>query len=75
MRKIRPRLNVKVQFAIIYETKKFIRFFVSSKDQVLDITRSNVVYEISCPECNQKFIGKRERCLEATLTVILFHTY
>ena len=43
-------------------------FFVSNKDKIPDLSRNNVIYEITCPGCNNKYIGKTERCLQTRLS-------
>ena len=63
IKKLRKCLKVEVNFIIIYQTKK-ISFFVGNKDKIPDTSRSNLVYEITCPGCNKRYIGKTERCLE-----------
>ena len=67
IKKLRRNLKVKVNFVVIYETKK-TAFFVSSKDKIPDLSRNNVIYEITCPGCNNKYIGKTERCLQTRLS-------
>ena len=37
-------------------------FFCSNKDKVPEDLRSNVIYELSCPGCNTKYVGKTDRC-------------
>ena len=52
--------------AIKVNTKK-VSYFVSNKDKILDLSRSNVVYQFTCPGCSLKYIGKTDRCLSTRL--------
>ena len=38
-------------------------FFTSNKDKTPPLSRSNVVYEFTCPGCNSSYIGKTNRTL------------
>ena len=48
--KIQRFLTKPVKFIIIYDTKR-ISLFVSNKDKLPLLSRSNPVYEVSCPDC------------------------
>ena len=50
----------------MYQTKK-ISYFLSKKDKVPDLQRSNLIYEFTCPGCNEFYIGKTERNLNTRL--------
>ena len=65
--KIRRQLKIPVNFIVIYKTTK-ISYSIPNKDRILDLSRSNLVYEITCPGCNQRDIGKTERCLAENLS-------
>ena len=45
----------------------FISFFVSNEDKVPPLSRSNLVYEVSCPGCCKSYIGMTKRCLSVRL--------
>ena len=51
---------------VLYNTKK-ISFFTSNKDKVPLNSKSNVVYQVTCPGCNKSYIGKTFRCLDDRL--------
>ena len=59
--------RLEVNFIVIYDIKK-TAFFLSNKNQILDLSRNDVIYEITCPGCDKKYIGKTERRLETRLT-------
>ena len=65
--KIQRFLKKPVKFIVIYDTKR-ISFFVFNKDQVSPLSRSNLVYEVSCPGCGKSCIGMTKRCLSVRLT-------
>ena len=62
IKKIRRNLNKPVKFIVVYQTKN-VSYFLSNKDKIPDVSRNNVIYEITCPGCNKRYIGKTERCL------------
>ena len=65
--KIRRYLQNPIKFIIVYDTKK-VSYFCSNKDKVPELSRSNVVYEITCPGCMKTYIGKTDRCIYKRLT-------
>ena len=67
LKKIQRCLKQPINFIVIYNTKK-ISYFVSNKDSVPNLSRSNLVYQFTCPGCNSKYIGKTDRCLSTRLT-------
>ena len=67
LKKIRCCLTHPVKFIVIYDTKK-ISYFISNKDKIPDFSRSNLVYQITCPGCNKSYIGKTDRCLHKCLS-------
>ena len=66
IKKIRRNLNKPVKFIVFYQTKK-VSYFLSNKDKIPYVFRNNVIYEITCPGCNRRYIGKTERCLDRRL--------
>ena len=60
--KIQKFLTKPVKFIIIYDTKR-IPFFVSNKDKLPPLSRSNLVYEVSCPGFGKSCISMAKRCL------------
>ena len=64
--KIKRFLTKPVKFIIIYDIKR-ISFFVSNKDKLPPLSRSNLVDEVSCPGCGKSYIGMTKRCLSVRL--------
>ena len=54
--------NQKVNFVCRYSVTK-ISFFTNMKDKLNKLSKSNVVYQSSCPGCESSYIGKTERTL------------
>ena len=67
LKKIQRCLTVPVNFIVIYDTKK-CSYFLSNKDKIPNLSKSNVVYEVKCPGCSATYIGKTERCLQSRLS-------
>ena len=67
LRKILRNLTQPVKFVVIYDTKK-ISYFLPKKDKIPNTSRSNLVYEFTCPGCNSSYIGKTERNLATRLS-------
>ena len=61
LKKIQQNLTQPVKFVAIYDTKK-VSYFLPKKDKIPNSSRSNIVYEFTCPGCNS-YIGKIERNL------------
>ena len=54
LKKIQRCLKQPINFIVIYNTKK-ISYFVSNKDSVPNLSRSNLVYQFTCTGCNSKY--------------------
>ena len=63
LKKLQRNLNVSVNFIVIYNTKK-LSYFLSNKDKILKLSKSKVVYEVTCPGCCKTYIGQTKRCLQ-----------
>ena len=50
------------KIVVRYNNKK-LSFFCSTKDNISIEQRSEVIYEITCRGCGEKYIGKTDRCL------------
>ena len=61
VRKIHRYLK-QAKIVVRYNNKK-LSFFCSTKDNIPIEQRSEVIYEITCPGCGGKYIGKTDRCL------------
>ena len=66
LNKVQRFLSKPVKFITIYDTKKR-SYFVSKKDKLPPLSRSNVVYEVACPGCGKTYIGMTQRCLSICL--------
>ena len=66
-RKIRRYLKSNVKIIIRYNSKK-LSFLCSTKDKIPVEQRSNVIYQITCPGCGEKYVGKTNRCLKIRMT-------
>ena len=53
---IDPNVDIRIK----QKTTKLC-FFTSNKDKTPPLSRSNVVYEFTCPGCNSSYIGKTNR--------------
>ena len=51
---------------VIYDSKR-ISSFVSNKDKLPSLLRSDLVYEVSCPGRGKRDIGMTKRCLSVRL--------
>ena len=56
LNKIQRFLSKSVKFITIYDTKK-LSYFVSNKDKLPPLSRSNLVYEGACPGFGKTYIG------------------
>lgn len=45
------------------------RFFTNKKDRIPDVSKSDLVYEIKCTNCNLPYIGQTSQCLKQRLTL------
>ena len=61
LKKLKRYVKSNVKFVTLYQTTKSA-MFCSSKDQVPTEQKSNVIYKIICPGCQQMYIGKTDRC-------------
>ena len=66
IKKIRRNLTQSVNFMVIYENKK-IAYFLPNKDKIPKLSKSKIIYQITCPGCSNSYIGKTERCLKSRL--------
>ena len=62
LKEIRRCLKIDVKFIAIYDTKKFSPY-CNVNDKVPHEQRNTIIYRITCPGCDEKYIGKTERCL------------
>ena len=63
LRKLRRCCKAKdVEFRVLTKTSK-VFFFTNTKDKTPLLSQSNVVYQFTCPACNDCYIGKTDRTL------------
>jgi hypothetical protein len=55
------------QIRVIYDVTARIGQNFTTKDPIPDMLKSGVVYEATCPECNDKYIGKTCRHLKTRI--------
>ena len=61
-KKLGRSTNQKVNFVCRYSVTK-ISFFTNMKEKLNKLSKSNVVYQFSCPGCESSYIGKTDRTL------------
>ena len=54
--------NQKINFVYRYSITK-TSFFTNMKDKLSKLSKSNVVYQFSCPGCESSYVGKTEQTL------------
>ncbi len=60
--KLRRYLKKNTRVTVRYKSKK-LGFLCSTKDKIPLEQRANVIYEIQCPGCGEKYVGKTDRCI------------
>ena len=66
IRKLTRCSKPNVYFKTTYDTKK-ISSFCTTKDKTPKDQVSGIIYQIECPGCGDKYIGKSERCFGTRL--------
>ena len=61
VRKLHRYLKPNVKLIKLFNTKK-ASMFCPTKDKVTKEQKANVIYKIICPECNNVYVGKTDRC-------------
>ena len=67
LRKLRRYIKKDTRIVVRYKNKN-IGFLCSTKDKIPIDQRSNIIYEIKCPGCGGKYIGKTDRCVSIRMT-------
>ena len=57
IRKLRKFLRPNVKIHLLYNTTK-VSFYCSNKDKMPDNLKSNVIYKITCPSCQENYVEK-----------------
>ena len=66
-RKLRRYLKKNTRVNIRYKCK-YLSFLCSTKDPIPSDQRSSIIYEIQCPGCGEKYVGKTDCCLLTRMT-------
>ena len=64
--KVQKCLTERMYFSTCYETKK-LAMFCSTKHTIITQQNSNVIYCLTCPGCNENYIGNTDRNLATGL--------
>ena len=62
-KKVQKCLKANVHLITCYETKKGTAIFCSAKDSILIHQKTKVIYKVTCPGCNEDYVGKTDRNL------------
>ena len=62
VRKLRRYTKPNTVFVTLFDTKKFSKF-CPTKDKIPRNQKANLIYQIVCPGCGEKYIGKTDRCV------------
>lgn len=66
IRKLKRHIKNDVKIILRYQTKK-LSMFCPTKDKILNDHKANVIYEINCPGCGEKYVGKTDRCFKTRM--------
>ena len=58
-KKVQKCLKENARFITCYETKKKA-LFCSAKDSILIHQKSNIIYKVTCPSCNEDYVEKND---------------
>ena len=61
IRKVKCNCTTDIKFVTLYYTKK-ISYYCTVNDKIPIEQRSSVIYQISCPGCLKRYVGKTDRC-------------
>ena len=61
LKKIRRFCKQDIRFSVYYQDKK-LSMFCSSKDNICQDQKANLIYQIKCPGCGEYYVGKTDRC-------------
>ena len=62
-KKVQKCLKANVHLITCYETKKGTAIFCSAKDSIPIHQKTKVIYKVTCPGCNEDYVGKTDRNL------------
>ena len=61
IRKVKCNCTTDIKFITLYYTKK-MSYYCTVNDKIPIEQRSSVIYQISCPGCLKRYVGKTDRC-------------
>ena len=62
IRKLKRCFKTNVKFVTLYDTK-ICPMFSSVKNRIPAPHKSNVIYTIKCPGCDEDYVGNTDRCV------------
>ncbi|XP_066914554.1 uncharacterized protein [Clytia hemisphaerica] len=66
IRKLGRYVKPDVKFITRYQSKK-LAMFCPTKDKVLTEHKAKIIYEIVCPGCGERYVGKTDRCFKTRM--------
>ena len=66
IRKLKRNCTTDIKFVILYNTKK-TSYYCTAKDKIPIAQRSSVIYQITCPGCLKRYVGKTGRCFHTRI--------
>ena len=70
-KKVQKCFKANVHLITCYETKKGTAIFCSAKDSIPIHQKTKVIYKVTCPGCNEDYVGKTDRNLITRLNEML----
>ena len=67
IRNVKRNCNTDMKFVILYNTKK-ISYYCTVKDKIPLAQKSSVIYQITCPGCLKRYVGKTDRCFHIRMS-------
>ena len=67
IRRVKRNCNTDIKFVILYNTKK-IFYYGTVKDKIPLAQKSSVIYQITCPGCLKRYVGKTDRCFHIRMS-------
>ena len=61
IRKVKRNCSIDIKFVILYNTKN-ISNYCTVKEKIPQEQSSSVIYQITCPGCLKRYVGKTDRC-------------
>ena len=61
IRKVKRNYITDLKFVILYNIKKIV-YYCTVKEKIPIAQRSSFIYQITCPGCLERYVGKTDRC-------------